>query len=103
MEIFQFALKGGLFKHFAHHVDEHVAELLGADIFVAGGAFLEPVDDLHSSVDADIARDESLLKIVEDIVVDLALSGYGVRNFAPHSLLRFLQAGVERFLLLLRK
>lgn len=74
LEILEFALILGFLEHIGNFLGEKAAEFLAAHILVAGDAFLQSVDYFKGSVGADITGDESLLEIVEHIIVDLAFS-----------------------------
>ena len=84
-------------------IAQDAVQLRGADILVARHALLDAPDDLQRRVDAHITRDKHFLEIVEHIVINLRLSGYRTGQFTENAGLGFLQALVERFLLILIK
>ena len=81
-------------------IAQDAIEFGGADILVARHTFLDALDDVQRGINAHIGCHEHFLEIVEHVVIDLALAGYGTCQFAEETLLGLLEAFVERFLLL---
>ena len=78
---------------------EQLIELSRADLFVALYTSLDTLNDFECGLNAYIAGDEDLFKVVEHIVVNLGLACNCVFKFAPHPLFSFLKTCVELFFL----
>ena len=89
-------------KHLGYFLAQQVVELGRADIFVARHTLLETLDDAQCRVDADIRGHEDFLKLVEHVVIDLRLSGYGMRDAVEKAAFGLFKPLVESLFLLLR-
>ena len=86
-------------KHLRDLVGDETVELGGADIFVALDAGLKAFDDFQRGVDTDVAGDENILEVVEDLVVDFALACNGTCYLAENARFSPFKTFVERLLL----
>lgn len=93
----------GFYKHIRDLFAEKTVELGGTHIFVAGGTIAKKVDDFEGGIHSDVACDKRLLKVVEHLVVYLALACHGMCEFVKKTGFGLFKTGVEFLFIFLSK
>ena len=90
-------------QQFGYLLTENAVKFRSADIFIASHTLLDALNNLQCGIYTHIAGDEYLFKIIQYIIINLRLTGYGTSQFIEHTRFGFLQTLIERLLFILTK